>query len=138
MGLRSRAWIPPLRGPPRRGAGWAPQWSRGGRRIHRRACPRASEPPAPPRRLLTPNILVRAERAERTEDIPPRGRREGGNTSLLRSTALSPSPSAPGRPRCGGRDCSLPSRPHRAGGGGRAGGWELLICSNRRAELQTV
>lgn len=54
----------------------------------RRACPRASEPAAPPSRLLTPNILVRAQRSERAEDIPPRGRGKHLSLPLQRPPPL--------------------------------------------------
>lgn len=137
-GLRVRAWSPPLQGPRRqeRAGRRSGAVAVGGQTAPPPSCPRASEPAAPPSRLLTPNILVRAECGERDQDIPPRGRGGGEH--------LSPPPPPP-PPLCAGapagrrprlqRPCPAP--PHGRARGGRGAG-NYLFCSNRRAELHTV
>lgn len=135
-GLRLRAWSPPLRGPR-----WQERAGRrsgavagGGQTAPPPSCPRASEPAAPPSRLLTPNILVRAECGERAENIPPRGRGE---------TPLPAVPAAPSPLRRSPRGAAAvtaapyPAPPHGRTRGGRGAG-NYLICSNRRAELHIV
>lgn len=135
-GLRLRAWSPPLQGPR-----WQERAGRrsgavagGGQTAPPPSCPRASEPAAPPSRLLTPNILVRAECGERAENIPPRGRGE---------TPLPAVPAAPSPLRRSPRGAAAvtaaphPAPPHGRTRGGRGAG-NYLICSNRRAELHIV
>lgn len=118
-GLRIQAWSPPLRGPRRqeRAGRRSGAVAGGGQTTPPPSCPRASEPAAPPSRLLTLNILVRAECGERAENIPPRGRGEH----------LSPPPPPP-PPLCAGAPAGRrprlqrPVPPHRTGGHGEGGG----------------
>lgn len=89
----------------------------GGQTARPPSCSRASEPAAPPSRLLTLNILVRTECGERAENIPPRRRGEH----------LSP-PSPPPPPLCAGAPAGRrprlqrPVPPHRTGGHGEGEG----------------